>query len=141
MSHPATGSQERGSRIIVIVPDEPGSLAKVTQVLGEADINIESIDGRTVGELGVLTLRTNDDDAALHALFEADLKAVTSDAIVFHLPDRPGALAGVSQLFGSRQVNVRTIHIVYRLAGHAIVAVTTDDDDKARSLLDRDSLL
>ena len=141
MSHPNRGNQERDARIIVIVPDEPGSLAKVADVLGEAKINIKSIDGGSIGELGIITLRTSDDDAALHALLEADLKAVTSDAIVFHLPDRPGALAGVAQLFGSNQVNMRTIHIVHRLAGHAVVAVTTDDDDKARSLLDKDSLL
>ena len=142
MNHPTSGSQGQGSsRIIVIVPDEPGSLASVTEVLGEAEINIESIDGGSIGELGAITLRTSDDDAALHALLEADLRAVTSDAIVFHLPDRPGALAGVAQLFGNHQVNVRSIHIVHRLAGHAIVAVTTDDDEKARSLLDKDSLL
>ena len=141
MSHANGGDRERGARIIVIVPDEPGSLARVTEVLGQADINIESIDGGSIGELGAITLRTSDDDAAIHALLEADLRAVTSDAIVFHLPDRPGALAGVARLFGNHQVNVRTIHIVHRLSGHAIVAVTTDDDDKARSLLDRDSLL
>ena len=141
MSYPNGDKQERDQRIIVIVPDEPGSLAKVTQVLGEAEINIEYIDGGSMGELGVLTLRTSDDDAALHALLEDGLRAVTSDAIVFHLPDRPGALAGVAQLFGNHQVNVRTIHIVHRWAGHAIVAVTTDDDGKARSLLDKDSLL
>ena len=141
MSHANGGDRERGARIIVIVPDEPGSLARVTEVLGQADINIESIDGGSIGELGAITLQTSDDDAALHALLEADLRAITSDAIVFHLPDRPGALAGVARLFGNHQVNVRTIHIVHRLAGHAIVAVTTDDDDKARSLLDRDSLL
>ena len=141
MSHANGGDRERESRIIVVVPDEPGSLARVTEVLGRADINIESIDGGSIGELGAITLRTSDDDAALHALLEADLRAITSDAIVFHLPDRPGALAGVARLFGNHQVNVRTIHIVHRLAGHAIVAVTTDDDDKARSLLDRDSLL
>ena len=141
MSHRNGGDHERCSRIIVIVPDEPGSLARVTEVLGEAEINIESIDGRLIGELGTVTLSTDDDDAALHALLEADLKAVTSDAIIFRLPDRPGALAGVAQLFGDRQVSVRTIHIVHRQAGHAIVAVTTDDDATARSLLDRGSLL
>ena len=141
MSHANGDGREQGSRIIVIVPDKPGSLARVAEVLGEADINIESIDGGSIGELGAITLRTSDDDAALHALLEADLRAITSDAIVFHLPDRPGALAGVAQLFGKHQVNVRTIHIVHRQTGHAIVAVTTDDDDKARSLLDRDSLL
>lgn len=141
MSQPSGGYQERSRHIIVIVPDEAGSLAKVTTALGQAGINIEAIDGRLIGELGVITLGTSDDDAALRVLLEEELRAVTSDAIVFRLPDRPGALAGVAQLFGSHQLNVRTIHIVHRLAGQAILAVTTDDDDKARSLLDRDSLL
>lgn len=128
-------------RIIVLVPHEPGSLSRVTQALGEANINIEDIDGRAIGELGVITLRTNDDDAALHAMLEHGIRAVTSDAIVFHLPDRPGALAGVSRTFYEHRINVRTIHIMHRIQGHAIVAVTTDDDDTARTLLDRDSLI
>ena len=132
---------ERAGHIIVIVPDEPGALAHVTTVLGEAEINIESIDGRLTGEFGVITLSTDDDDAALHALLHANLRAVTSDVIVFHLADRPGALAGVAQLFSSHKLNVRTIHIVHRLAGHAIVAVTTDDDELARTLIDVDALL
>ena len=136
---PAEDARRR--QIIVIVPDRPGALAEVTEALAKADVNIESIDGRLAGEFGVITLSTSDDDAALHALLEAELRAVTSDAVVFHLPDRPGALAGVSQLFARHQINVRTIHIVNRLSGHAIVAVTTDDDELARSLLDRDSLI
>ena len=128
------------SHIIVIVPDEPGSLANVTTVLGEANINIEMIDGRA-GEFGVITLSTDDDDEAMRVLLQANLRAITSDVIVFRLPDRPGALAGVAQLFGSNNINVRTIHIVHRLAEHAIVAVTTDDDELARTLIDADALL
>ncbi len=141
MNQPQANDAASDNRIIVIVPDEPGSLALVTQALAEADVNIESIDGRQIGELGVITLRTNDDDAALLALLKANLRAVTSDAVVFSLPDRPGALATVAQRFGQHQVNVRTIHILHRLAEHAIVAVTTDNNDLARSLLDKDSLL
>lgn len=141
MSQPDADNTARSERIIVIVPDEPGSLAHVTTVLGDADINIEHIDGSLVGEFGVITLRTDDDDGALHALLQADLRAVTSDTLVFRLADKPGALAGVAQLFGAHQVNVRTIHIVHRLAGQAIVAVTTDNDDLARTLLDSGSLI
>ena len=128
-------------RIIVIVPNEAGALAQVTEALGEAKINIETIDGRLAGELGVVSLSTSDDDAALRALLEANLRAITSDSVIFRLPDRPGALAGVARLFGDHQLNVRTIHIVHRLGGQAVVAVTTDDDNRARSLLDSDSLL
>ena len=132
---------DNSRRIIVIVPNEAGALAQVTEALGEAKINIEAIDGRLAGELGVVSLSTSDDDAALLALLDANLRAITSDSVIFRLPDRPGALAEVARLFGDHQVNVRTIHIVHRLAGQAVVAVTTDDDNRARSLLDSDSLL
>ncbi len=140
MNQPHTDDTVR-RRIIVVVSHEPGGLALVTEALGLAEINIETIDGRLAGEYGVISLSTSDDDGALHALLKADLRAVTTDAVVFHLPDQPGALARVAELFGQHRLNVRTIHIVHRLAGHAIVAVSTDDDALARSLLDADTLI
>ena len=128
-------------RIIAFTSHGPGALALVTEALAEAGVNIEYIDGREAGEFGVITLRTNDDDAALHALLKADVRAITSNAVVFRLPDRPGALASVARRFTDANINVRTIHLMHRQAGHAIVAVTTDDDEHAKSLLDDDMLL
>jgi len=141
MSQNPADSAAPSRRIIVITPNDPGALAQVTETLGEAHINIEDIDLRLAGELEIISLRTGDNDAALRALNDADLRAIAPDSIIFRLPDRPGALAGVAQLFSSRQLSVRTIHIVHRLAGQAVVAVTTDNDELARSLLDRDSLI
>lgn len=140
MTQPSAG-HAADHRIIVVVPDEPGSLAQVTEALTGARLNIEHIEGRAVGGMGLITLSTDDDDAALRALLEAKFRAVTSDYVVFHLPDRPGALAGAAQIFAEHRINVRTIHIVHRLGGEAIVAVTTDDDEAARALLDPESLL
>ena len=141
MNQQPADQQAPSRRIIVIVPDRPGGLALVTTALAEAEINIETLDGRLAGEFGVITLTTSDDDGALLALLKAGLRAITTDSIVFHLPDRPGALAGVAQRFSEHNLNTRTIHIVHRLEGHAIVAVTTDDDDLARTLIDSESLL
>ena len=132
---------ETDSHIIVIVRDQPGGLARITTALAEAEINIEMIDGRRAGEFGVVKLSTDNDDEAMRVLLQANLRTVTSDVVLFRLPDKPGALAGVAQLFASHDINVRTIHIVHRFAEHAIVAVTTDDDDLARTLVDADALL
>ena len=132
---------ETDRHIIVIVRDQPGGLARITTALAEAEINIEMIDGRRAGEFGVVKLSTDNDDEAMRVLLQANLRTVTSDVVLFRLPDKPGALAGVAQLFASHDINVRTIHIVHRLAEHAIVAVTTDDDDLARTLVDADALL
>lgn len=128
-------------RIIAFTSQGTGALALVAQTLADAGVNIESIDGEMAGEFGVITLRTSDDDAALQALLRADVRAVTSDAVVFRLPDQPGALASVARRFMDANLNVRTIHIVHHQAGHAIVAVTTDDDESARALLDDDQLI
>ena len=128
-------------RIIAFTSHGPGALALVTEALAEAGVNIESIDGQEAGELGLITLSTSDDDTALQALLKADVRAITSDAVVFRLPDQPGALATVARRFTDANINVRTIHLMHRQAGHAIVAVTTDDDERARALLDEDMLL
>ncbi len=140
MSQPASDNNP-SHRLIVIAPHEPDQLAYVAGLLAEESISIEAIDGQLAGELGVITLSTSDDDAALHALLKANLRAVTSDAIVFHLLDRPGALASVVQRLEQAGLNVRTTHIIHRHAGSAVAAVTTDNDDLARTLLDSDSLL
>ncbi len=140
-SNRTDGQEAPDSRLIVVVPHEPGQLAHVAGLLAEENIDVEAMDGHLVGELGVLMLSTSDDDTALHVLLKANLRAVTSDALVFHMLDRPGALAGVVQLFEQNGLNVRTIHIIHRHAGSAVVAVSTDNDDLALTLLDRDSLL
>ena len=132
---------ETDIHIIVIVRDQPGGLARITTALAEAEINIEMIDGHGAGEFGIVRLSTDNDDEAMRVLLQANLRTVTSDVVLFRLPDKPGALAEVAQRFGSHDINVRTIHIVHRLAEHAIVAVTTDNDDLARTLIDADALL
>ena len=128
-------------RIIAFTSQGTDALSLVAHTLGEAGINIEAMDANMAGEYGVIILRTDNDDAALHALVEADVRAITSEAVVFRLPDEPGALASVSRRFMDANLNVRTIHIVHRQAGHSIVAVTTDDDEAARELLDDYSLI
>lgn len=82
MSRLTNSNRERDRRIIVIVPHVPGSPVKVREALGEAKINIDSVDERSAGELGTISLQTGDDDAA------------------------------VAQLLGSQRVDVRIIHIV-----------------------------
>ncbi len=139
MTRPENGDDRRGRRIIVVAPPGPDASAKIAEVLAEAEIVIESIDDRLVEDLGVIAIRTSDDDAAQRALLEAGIRAVTSDAVVYPLPDRPGALAGVAQRLANHQLNVRTIHIVHRKGGRAVVALKTDDDWTARAILDEHS--
>jgi hypothetical protein len=128
-------------RIIIIVRDEVGVIAGVTRALADQDVNIESLDTERAGEQGIITLTTDDTDRALRALKEAEFRAVTDDSLVFRLPDEPGALARVAERFKAAGVNIQSLHILDRRAGQAVVALSAQDREEARKLLDPESLV
>lgn len=141
MSAADAGEPEIRPRIVLIGARGSEPLASAAEALAEAEIQIVSSRERRVPEWEVFSLATSDDDEALRVLLGADLRAISSAAIIFHLHDRPGALARVVELLERQHVQVRTIHLVDRRAGQAVVAVTTNDDEAARALLDPDALL
>ena len=128
-------------RIIIMANDEVGVLADISKALGDASINIESIDAESAGPKGVVTLTTDDCDGALHVLKGAGFKAVTDDALVVRLRDEPGALARVAERFKHAGVNIRSLHILNRHAGHCTVALTADDRARAEALVDAEAIV
>ena len=128
-------------RIVIIVGDRVGLIADVARALADAAVNIESLDTERTGEQGIITLTTDDTDLALHALKEAEFRAVTDDSLIFRLPDQPGSLARVAERFKEAGVNIRSLHILDRRDGQATVALTTLDRSQAEALLDTDSIV
>ena len=128
-------------RIIVIVRDEVGVIAGVARALADRGVNIESLDTERAGEQGIITLTTDDTDTALRALAGAGFRAATDDSLVFRLPDEPGALARVAERFKAAGVNIRSLHILDRRAGQAVVALSAHDLEEARKLLDPGSIV
>ncbi len=73
----------------------------------------------------------------LHRLFaRAGFKTVSDDSLILRLPDEPGALAKVAEVFKQAGVNIQSLHIIERKAGHTIVALSADDREKAEALVD-----
>ncbi len=128
-------------RIIVSTRNEVGVIAGITATLAGRGINIHSIDTEGVGDHGMVIVTTDDDDDALLALSKAGYRAVADDALVVRLPDEPGALARLSTRFRDAGVSIQSMHILNRHGGQATIALSADDIDLARSLLDEDSTI
>ncbi len=129
------------NRIIIIANNEVGVIADISRVMADNDINIETMTAQGPGENGVVTLTTDDNDAALRALTDAGFKVVTDDALILQLPDEPGALAKVAQRFKDTGVNIQSLHILARHHGYTTVALSADDRTRAETLVDRDSIV
>ena len=128
-------------RIVVIANDQPGVITDLAAVPADARLNIESLNTEKAGDQGVITLTTNDTDAALRALTQAGFRATTDVPIIFRLPDEPGALARIAQRFKEQDLNIQSLHILDRRAGNAIVALTTMGRERALVLIDPESLI
>jgi len=129
------------TRIVIMASNEVGVIADISRTLADADINIETISAKALGDKGIITLTTDDDDGALRVLTDADFKASADDSLMLSLRDEPGALAKVAERFKDAGVNIQTLHILDRRDGHTTIAVSTDDRAKAESLVDPDSII
>jgi hypothetical protein len=77
---------------------------------------------------------------ALHALRDAGWYAVTEDAFVIRVKDKPGALARVAKRFKDAGIHVRSIRIIQHEGEWGMVAVSAEPIEEARALV-KDKLL
>lgn len=121
--------------IRVIVPDRPGLLAELTEVLAVREINVDQIVVESQGKCAVIRISVENEDEALKVLTGAGYEAVTDQVLLARIEDRPGALAQLSRLLGEARLNIRSMHHVRREGGQAVVAISTDDNVRARALI------
>lgn len=122
-------------QIVIVSEDRPAVVAEIAEAMGAAGVNIEFLDAEVVGTSKIVVLTVDQYDAALKALAQTSLQAISEDALVIRLPDRPGELARVTQRLRASEIDVRSIRIIRREGGTGIVAVATDKNDEARKVL------
>ncbi|MEZ5299417.1 MAG: ACT domain-containing protein [Verrucomicrobiales bacterium] len=122
-------------QIIIPVPNAPGTLAAVTETLADAGVNIESIEAEAIDDSGVIILRVDAYDTALRALRDGGYRAVTEDALVLRLENRPGALAQIARRLTDAGVGIRSLQILERGDERSLVTLVADDAAAARQVL------
>ena len=124
-------------QITLVTDNPPGLLAKITQILGDENINIESIDAQSSATMGTIILTVDQYDRALQIFSQMnDIKALTEDVILLKLEDKPGALARIAKRFQDAQMNLRSIRIIQRGDQQSFVAVCADDNEAAKKLVE-----
>lgn len=122
-------------QITIITENQSGEVAKISTLLGDLKINIEDIEVEKGEEHGVITLTVDQYDEALKAIREEGFQAITQDALLVRLEDKPGALAQVATRFEEKDIGLRSMHIIQRRKGYAHVTIVTTDNVKAREML------
>jgi len=122
-------------QLTVIATNRPGLLADIAKTLGDRGVNIEALDVEGVDEHGLIVLAVDRYDEALRALRDAGYTAVTQDALLIRLDDKPGALAAAALRLKDAGLDLRSMHIIRREAGACLVSLVASDNAKAAALL------
>ncbi|MEM0969036.1 MAG: hypothetical protein AAF191_17270 [Verrucomicrobiota bacterium] len=122
-------------QITVVARQRPQAAIEVAHLLGKAEINLESVDVETIDDTTLVVIGVDHYDEALHLLQEEGWEAVTEDVLLIRLRDEPGAVARVGKRFLDADIQLRSLRILQRKEGWAIVAVSVDRTNRAMALL------
>ena len=123
-------------QITIVTPVRDGVVADISNQLGRAGINIESLEAFAVRDWDIIQVSVNDYDHALQVLRDVGYDAITEDAVVINVKDEPGALAKVTRRLHEAGVNMRSMRLLHRQAGEAMVAISMDRSEDAMRLID-----
>jgi histidine decarboxylase len=127
-------------QITIVAADHPGLAADIAETLSTAGVNIDTLTAEAIGGTMVAILTVDKYDEALRALAARRFQAITEDALVIRIDDKPGELARITHRFKDANINIRSIRFVRREGGKAMVAIATERTDEAMELV-RDTLV
>ncbi len=119
----------------VFVADRPGELARVTEALAGAAVNIRAIASESKHEVSFLRVVTGDVTTTENALTTAGLRFDLSDILEIELLDRPGELAKVAKRLSRAGINVQSLYILGSKNGRTEIALVVSDIEKAKVTL------
>jgi hypothetical protein len=111
----------------VKLENEPGTLARVGTVLGDADVNIVAIQGFSGGEESIVQFVTSNPDEVPEVLKIAGIPYTSREVLIVKVLDDPGMLGDVALVFAAAGINIDSVYVT--TTGHVVLAV--DDLDGA----------
>lgn len=114
------------TELLVHVENRPGRLATITELLGNAGVNIEALAAYGHDGDGVLRLIVDDAAAARRVLHDAGLRVEERDVLTAQIPHQPGALAAVTRRLADSDVNIDALYVLATSADGIEVAIAVE---------------
>ena len=118
-------------QLTVFLPNEPGRLAGMASVLGEAGIQMHALMVADTADFGIVRIICDTPKAASKALENAGYRAATTQVLAVEVDNVPGGLAKVLHKLAAVRLNVeyaycasigtRTVDVL-KVTGHPVGA-------------------
>ncbi len=127
---------ENMTQLSVITKNRVGLLSEITELLGNAGINIESVDVEGTRENVIVRILTNNEKKARELLTDNGYRVLESEVMVVRIKDKPGELAKFAKQMAAGNIKIETIYMLGKDGGEGILAVKVDKPTEAKKLLE-----
>ncbi len=124
--------------VIVIAPNEVGSLAVIAEALGGVGVNIEAISAYAKDNKAIFRLLTNDATTTIKAISRLqNFSAKDDDVLLLKMTNRPGELGKITRKLANNKVNLESLYIVSKSGDSTEVAIKPikEDFERAKEIL------
>ncbi len=94
------------TQLSIFVSNEPGSLAAMTRILKECDVNIKAFNLAESSGFGVFRAVVENPDEAYTKLKEKNLIIRKTDIVGVAVTDKPGGLFSAAKVLGDANINI-----------------------------------
>jgi len=125
-------------QISIFIENSPGRLYEVTQLLGDAGINLRALSLVDKGEFGILRLLVSDMARTRRIIMEKHLPAQMDDVVVAEIKDQAGSLAKVLKAIQDAGLNVVYMYAFNGFSTEkAVMIFHFSDNDRAIEVLQK----
>ena len=124
-------------QLTVFVENKQGTVASVTKLLSDENINIRALSIAETDGFGILRLIVNDENTAKVTLEAAGYLIKITEVVGVKIGDAPGKLAAALDVLDRAQINVDYLYaFMARTEKHAYVVLRVEDNNKAQTELE-----
>lgn len=123
-------------QISVFLENARGALAKLTRLFADNGLDMIALSIAETEHYGIVRCIVSDTERCLNALRDAGYTARLTEVLAVCVPDRPGGLCEVLELFSRNNISVEYLYSFVRSSGtYALIIFHLDDLEKGTGLL------
>ena len=123
-------------QLTVFIQNKKGSVASVTEILSNNNVNLRALSIAETQDFGILRLVVNDNETAERVLTENGYLIKNIDVVGVKIGDEPGQLTSALNVLDYAGINVEYLYaFMARTEKHAYVVLRVEENEEAENIL------
>ena len=126
-------------QLSVFLENRSGRLAEMTDILGQADINLSALSIAETSQFGIIRMVVSDPEKGLKILKENNFSVSLTDVICLSTPNKPGSLSRALQILSGAGISVEYMY-AFSLGEKAFVVIRTENLEQTVNILKENNM-